>query len=744
LRYFSLLLFLILVFVCTNQIKAQGTGTLRGLVTDSLSGEVLVYASAYIKEINKGAHTDTRGYFIIPSVPANKSYTLVVSYVGYQSKSISVKVANDKLSQYNISLSATGIQMKTIEKVGERYEFKNETKISVQRIAARELELMPKGVETDVFRSIQYLPGVQSTGDVSAKYYVRGGAANQNLVLVDGITIYNPFHALGLFGVIDPDIVNNLEFYKGGFSAEFGGRLSSVMSISTKDGDKNNFGATASASFMTAKLLLEGPIPNGSFIISGRKSFSHKILDKFFDENNIPVDFYDVSMKANFTSPDFIPGAKFTVSGMFSGDNLKQDNPRVEDYKWSNNIMGIRWLQVPDSPLFFELAFASSQFKGELISKLSGTPPKKNIVNDFSMEMNFNYVFDSKDEVVSGFHIRDISTTLEMNNSVGVPVEIKTNGTTVVFFAKYKMLRFDEVDMDIGARLNAVNLSRNTSAVSMEPRLNLKIRPIESFALIGAVGLYQQEISTLTNEYDVINIFEPWVISPSYIKPEIAAHYITGIEFVPSDDFRITVEGYYKKIDNFPVVNRKKILVNDPDFITGEAESYGVEVFNKTKFEFITLMASYTNAFTYKVIDGLRYYNKYDIRHQVNINMDFNIGNGWNLGASWIFHSGLPYTKIIGYYDKMYIDNYFYQNNYSDFRQPYTILGIDNLHRLPQYHKLDITLSKKFDIGSTKITLDASIINVYDRKNIFYFKRENGERVNMLPFLPTATIKVKL
>lgn len=743
-RYFSLLLFLILVFVCTNQIKAQGTGTLRGLVTDSLSGEVLVYASAYIKEINKGAHTDTRGYFIIPSVPANKSYTLVVSYVGYQSKSISVKVANDKLSQYNISLSATGIQMKTIEKVGERYEFKNETKISVQRIAARELELMPKGVETDVFRSIQYLPGVQSTGDVSAKYYVRGGAANQNLVLVDGITIYNPFHALGLFGVIDPDIVNNLEFYKGGFSAEFGGRLSSVMSISTKDGDKNNFGATASASFMTAKLLLEGPIPNGSFIISGRKSFSHKILDKFFDENNIPVDFYDVSMKANFTSPDFIPGAKFTVSGMFSGDNLKQDNPRVEDYKWSNNIMGIRWLQVPDSPLFFELAFASSQFKGELISKLSGTPPKKNIVNDFSMEMNFNYVFDSKDEVVSGFHIRDISTTLEMNNSVGVPVEIKTNGTTVVFFAKYKMLRFDEVDMDIGARLNAVNLSRNTSAVSMEPRLNLKIRPIESFALIGAVGLYQQEISTLTNEYDVINIFEPWVISPSYIKPEIAAHYITGIEFVPSDDFRITVEGYYKKIDNFPVVNRKKILVNDPDFITGEAESYGVEVFNKTKFEFITLMASYTNAFTYKVIDGLRYYNKYDIRHQVNINMDFNIGNGWNLGASWIFHSGLPYTKIIGYYDKMYIDNYFYQNNYSDFRQPYTILGIDNLHRLPQYHKLDITLSKKFDIGSTKITLDASIINVYDRKNIFYFKRENGERVNMLPFLPTATIKVKL
>lgn len=743
-RYFFTLFVVVVLFLCTKVSYSQDIGTIRGLVTDSLSGEVLVYANAYIKELNKGSNTDTRGYFIIPSVPANKEFTLVVSYVGYQPKSLSVRVTKDKLSQFNISLSSKGIQMKTIEKVGERFEFKNETKISVQRIAARELELMPKGVETDVFRSIQYLPGVQTTGDVSAKYYVRGGAANQNLVLVDGVTVYNPFHALGLFGVIDPDIVNNLDFYKGGFAAEFGGRLSSVMSISTKDGDKNNYGATASASFMTAKLLLEGPIPNGSFIISGRKSFSNKILDKFFDDNHVPVDFYDVSMKANFTSPEFIPGAKFTVNGMFSGDNLKQDNPRVEDYKWSNNILGIRWLQVPDSPLFFELAFASSQFKGELLSKQSGTPGKKNVVNDFSMEMNFNYVFDSKDEVVSGFHIRDITTILDMNNAIGVPVEIKTNGTSVVFFAKYKMLRFDEVDMDLGARLNAVNLSRNTNVVVMEPRLNLKIRPVENVALIGAVGVYQQEISTVTNEYDVINIFEPWVISPAYIKPQIATHYVTGIEFVPSDDFRFTIEGYYKKIDNFPVINQKKLLVTDPDFVTGEAESYGVEVFNKTKIEAITLMASYTNAFTYKTLDGFRYYNKYDIRHQVNLNLDFNLGNGWNVGASWIFHSGLPYTKIIGYYDKMYLDDYFYHNNHSDFRQPYTILGIDNLHRLPEYHKLDVTLSKKLDIGFTKITFDASIINVYDRKNIFYFKRENGERVNMLPFLPTATIKVKL
>jgi hypothetical protein len=358
-----------LVFV--NLLYAQDYGTLRGLVTDSTSSEVLAYGNVFVKELGKGASTDARGYFLIPQIPAEQSFTLIVSYVGYRTKQSIIKLAKNKVTHYDIKLSPAGVELQTIEKIGERVIERNETDISLQRIAIRDLEAMPKGVETDVFRSLQYMPGVQSTGDVSARFYVRGGAANQNLVLIDGITIYNPFHALGLFSVIDPDMINNVEFYKGGFSADLGGRLSSVMKIMTKDGNKNRLSAKGSASLLSGKFLLEGPVPRGSFIFTGRKSYSNQIIKKFLNEQSVPVDFHDFSFKTNFASPDFIEGAKFTFNGFFSGDNINNEDPRIEDFKWSNNIFGFKWFQIGDSPLFYELGVSLSNFKGSVIPKLS-------------------------------------------------------------------------------------------------------------------------------------------------------------------------------------------------------------------------------------------------------------------------------------------------------------------------------------------------------------------------------------
>ncbi len=275
-----IILFIVISSSFLENTYSQDLGTLRGVVSDSTTSEALAFGNVIVLELNRGASTDSRGYFLIPQIPANKNLTLRVSYVGYLTKDISIRLTKGKVTQYNIALSPSTIQMQAVEKIGEKVIEKNETDISLQRMAIRQIEALPQGVETDVFRSLQYIPGVQSTGDVSARYFVRGGGSNQNLVLIDGITIYNPFHALGLFSVIDPDMINNIEFYKGGFAANFGGRLSSVLKISTNDGNKNKFGAKASSSFLTGKLLLEGPIPNGSFILTGRKSYSSSILKK--------------------------------------------------------------------------------------------------------------------------------------------------------------------------------------------------------------------------------------------------------------------------------------------------------------------------------------------------------------------------------------------------------------------------------------------------------------------------------
>lgn len=343
-KRFILYFFLMFSFTLSAQIKE--TGTLRGLVTDSTTSEALAYGNVFIKELGVGASTDSRGYFIIPAIPANENFTVIVSYVGYKTYTFNIRLMKNKVTHYDIKMLPAGVELTTIEKIGERVIEKNETNISLQRIIARDLESLPQGVETDVFRSLQYLPGVQSTGDVSARFYVRGGASNQNLILIDGITIYNPFHALGLFSVIDPDIINNIEFHKGGFPADFGGRLSSVIKILTKDGNKNRYSAKASASYLSGKFLLEGPIPNGSFIASGRKSYSTEILKKFLDDRNVPADFYDFAFKANYSNPDFVHGGKFTINGFFSGDKIKNTDPRIEDFKWSNNAFGFKWFQV--------------------------------------------------------------------------------------------------------------------------------------------------------------------------------------------------------------------------------------------------------------------------------------------------------------------------------------------------------------------------------------------------------------
>lgn len=312
-----------LLLLCSDTIFAQSTGILRGFLSDVNNGEVLAYGNVYIKEIKAGGSTDGNGYYYITGIPAGKSYTVVYSYVGYKSKELKILIPAGKMVQQNVALEPSSYQLETIEKVANAINReKNSTNIGLQRISIKELEKLPKGVETDVFRSLQYIPGVKSTGDVSARYYVRGGASNQNLVLLNGATVYNPFHALGLFSVIDPEMINNVEFFKGGFSSEFGGRVSSVLKVLTKDGNRINYSAKASASLMTGKALVEGPFAGGSFLITGRKSVNSEILKKFLDDQSVPMDFYDFSFKVNTNNP-FIENGKFIFYGFLSGDKLK-------------------------------------------------------------------------------------------------------------------------------------------------------------------------------------------------------------------------------------------------------------------------------------------------------------------------------------------------------------------------------------------------------------------------------------
>jgi len=736
------LIFLIVSFSSSFSI-AQDYGTIRGFVTDSTNGEALAFGNVIIEELNLGASTNEHGMFLINKVPANETLEITVSYVGFKTKIISVFIRNAEMAELDIALIPLSIELQTIEKIGDRTVEKNATNISIERIPIKQLDVLPIGVESDIFKYIQYIPGVSSTGDISAKYYVRGGDSDQNLVQLNGVIIYTPYHSLGLFSAVDPAMINSAEFFKGAFGSEYGGRLSSVMNIISKDGNKKRFGLTASVSSLTAKGLIEGPIPNGSFLVSGRKSYSTNILNKFFRGGTVPIDFYDLSFKLNYSSKEIFENAKFSLFGFTSNDVVEYNDPVREKFDWENKLLGFEWLQIYDVPLISRLGISISNFTGEVIPNESSLKPQKNTVSDVNLSFDMNVVYSNKDELGGGIGFKFLETKLFQENKVGAQTNLEKLSGNLGIYGKYKFLRYENFGADIGARFNVIGLNENGSGF-IEPRINLTYRLFSNLSLKGAWGIYLQEVTTLSDEDELISVFDPWIIIPDYLDPSTSTQFNYGLAYDIFPGFSFGAEGYYKLTKNLPVVNDQKILSSDPDLLIGKGESYGWEFIINYGINPLSLSASYTLSWAYKEVNDWVYYPKFDARHRVNTILEYNLGSGWVVGAIWNYSSGLPYTQLIGYYDKFYLNNIHGTGSEVGSFDPFSILGDRNAGRLPDYHRLDLSLTKRFEISFSKWELSVNAINVYDRENIYYYDRETEEIVNMLPFFVSGTIKLIL
>ena len=721
--------------------KPHGYGTLRGIVRDSVTSEVLPYANVYIPEIKTGASTDNRGFFIILSIPANKKYSINITYVGYKSQKATALIQENKITDITIYLTKSTIEVGNVTVLGERV---NEAGLTAKKIPIREIENMSFGVEKDVMRSIQLQPGVQSAGDVSARYYVRGGAGNENLVLLNEVPIYNPFHALGILSAIDPDIINGVEFYKGGFGAKYGGRLSSVMNIITKDGNRNNFSATAALSELTAKGVLEGPIPDGSFILTGRKSYSNEILKKFTNGQTIPIDFYDASFKVNYSNPEVLPISKFSIFGFISNDKIDYNNNLHARYNWSNSNLGFNLFYVePNSLSFTEFTFYYSGFSGSEIPNSSYDRYLDNKLDDFTVKYDVYNVYSNQNVLYEGVKLHYIKTRLLLNNSTGILKDIGSEGEAAKVYLGYKLFSINKLKADIGSRLNIINLL-DVNSYFFEPRVNLTYSLLPTLNLKAAWGIYQQELVTISDEDEILPLFEPWIIIPKYLKIPNSVHYIYGFDYYLTDRLNLNIEGYYKTMHNLAVLNDQVIYPSDLQLINASGESHGAEATINYDAGWINAQFSYSYSWTTKKVRDIEYHPRYDSRHAVKIFINCELGNNWRAGIMWNYNSGMPYTQIFGYNDK-YIpseisdpsslfSNYLY----------FPILADRNAAHLPDYHRLDINLSKEFHIRFVKINIGLNVINVYDRKNFFYFDMKTGERVNMLPFLPSIDIKAEL
>jgi hypothetical protein len=733
-------LYCFLFILSPSFLLAQGID-IRGTVTDSSNGERVAYATVLIEGTSKGAATNTSGFYLIPNVEPG-AYTLVVSCVGFLKHSERVSVGFGEPLLLNIRLSPEPIKVSETVVTGRVTRDVSDVQTSIHTMDQKEIQAVPVSAMPDIFHAIQILPGVVSTSDVNSHFYVRGGGGDQNLIILDGMKIYNPFHALGIFSIFDPDVVRNTEVYTGAFPPGYGGRLSSVVSLNSKDGNTNEIYGRGNLNFLSSKLQLEGPIgDNFTWLADGRKSFSNTTINRFL-QKDLPVSFYDafVKMTAKVTEDRQV---RYGIEGFFTGDNLRSNIATEPDYTWRNQAIGFTASGLILGRVYVDAVAYQTLFDATRDSKAStSVTPASTSVHETGLRANATLYLDSKDLFYFGFDMSFPEIQYSLVNAYGIQRQDDDLEIEGWMWFRYQGT-MGPWQYDGGIHLDAISLMKGGGTENIQPRLNISRSLVDNWKMRLSFGEFSQNFITVNNEDDVVSVFDTWIHIPSTLKPEIAEHYVIGLDGNIFPELSLNVQSYYKDYRSLVVYNRDKIDALDPDFINARGNAYGAELLIRYAIPFFDFYGAYTLSRTSITSLGLTYPPRYDREHTVNLLGELHIFEGVDANVRWEFGSGFPYTQTAGYYDRLSLTDFYLQPFVFESGAPYIALGAKNAARLPAYQRLDLGLSYRFQVSSIKARAGLNIINVYGHQNIFYFDRATGRQVNMLPFFPTATLELE-
>ena len=713
---------------------------IRGVVSDSLTGERLPYTNVILLDTRLGAASSLEGFYLIGNVPPG-TYRVAASAVGYERKIVEVVVGRLGPVVVNFDLNSKVVEFGEVVVTESGKRELLEVNTSVHIMEAQDIQRVPATVVEDVLRSIQTLPGIVSTSDVNARFYVRGGASDQNLILLDGMKIYNPFHAFGVFSVFDSDIIKSTEVYTGAFPPGFGGRLSSVVNLATRDGKSTRVGGTASINFLSGKVGVEGPAL-GSFqwMASGRKTLFPQTFTKFFGQN-VPLDFYDAFFKVSRQSGD---ESRLSLQGFFSGDNLLSADPETPDYRWKTSAIGVNATGLVSDRLFVRVVGFSNRFEAKRDPKQSRTAtPASSTVDEVNVRADATYYTDSRDLYFFGFEFNFPKMEYRLINTFGVENTVSETVVETWMWARYQTttgrLKFDGgLHVDVASML-----LKDFSPFIIQPRINMSYALNDPILLKASYGRFSQNMITINNEDDVIALFDAWVPIPEDLDPERADHYVAGVDWTVLRELSAGLQGYYKNYVSLVTYNQDKVDADDPDYVNSTGEAYGAEVLLRFGSPVADLYAAYTLGWTTIESNGFTYAPRYDRRHTVNLMAVVRPWERVEFSARWEYGSGLPYTQTAGYYDRLSLGGVFEGSYVNETGSPYTILGEKNTARLPAYHRLDLSGTYRFSLGPLRGSFGISIINVYDHENIIYYDRDTGEAITMLSFFPSATLTLE-
>lgn len=729
-------------FLCSASYTTNaGPGTdIRGVVVDSISGERIPLATVYLPGIGKGASTNSRGFYLIPSVP-NGTHELVVRALGFESYSRHVVVSGSEPLTVDIQLLEHPIELMETVVEGGRDVDSLQVRASVHTLGRKELRSVPMIVQEDVFRSLQVLPGVLSASDVSSKFYVRGGAGDQNLILLDGMKIYSPFHAFGIFSIFDPDIIKSTEVHTAAFPAGYGGRLSSVIALTTRGGHRSEISGKVDMNSMASKVHLEGPAgSNNTWLVSARKSLFDNTF-RYFLKDPLPISFYDVFFKGTLGISSV---GRQSVQGFLSGDDITPDDPSEPDYSWRNQALGFSISGLVDDRIYFDATAYSTRFRANRNAKGSTESfDAESNVEDIGLRMELTFYGESRDLIHGGFEFSVPKTENTFTTVSSLEQSFVRTDAEFWIWCRY-ITSFGRLQMDVGLHTEIGLLVKDGPwTTSLQPRVNLSFPLAESWRIVFGYGVTTQNIITISNEDDVINLFEAWLSLPDDLRPEESHHYVIGLEGVPFLPVVASIQSYYKSFRSIALYNRQKTLPSQPDFVKGKGESYGMESLLRYASSLVDLYLSYTLGWTTVTSGGLSYSPRYDRRHTINALGVYHVLPDMDVALRWEFGSGYPFSQTVGYYERLKLTGLGGGGQMEAAGSPYAILGSRNAVRLPAYHRLDASLTYRFVVASMRGTAGVHASNIYNRKNILLYDRKTGERINMISFAPSASVSLE-
>ncbi|MEC7621610.1 MAG: TonB-dependent receptor [Candidatus Neomarinimicrobiota bacterium] len=700
----------------------QSTNQVYGFITDSTSGEALIGANVFIRESGQGMATDNNGYYVLSNIAIQEAQ-LVVSYVGYKRYEKSINFSEIASQNYNIALQPESIELMQVDVTAEEIERLNKIEPSRVNLSPRILKAQPSLAEPDIFRTIQSLPGVLTTSEFSTGLVIRGGNTDQNLILLDGITVYNPSHLGGLFSNFIVDAVKDAELIKGGYNAEYGGRLSAVLDIRSREGNRNNFEGSSSVSLLSAQTTLEGPFLNGAWLVAGRRTYFDKILPLLPVNFDLPYYFYDLQGHV-FT--DLNEKDRISLSFYRGVDDLKFKDLDLES-DWGNKTLSLSYRRVFNEKLIGNFLAANSQFYTRFGLGGDAGIQEYNPLSDQTLSGDLAYFHNQDFNVFFGAQAKSLSITYNSKFNDRILFDSQTKPFETAFYTKIKWKPNQRFIIEPGVRL--ITFSSHSDGLYPDLRLSTKFIIDESRFINFAIGNYHQFISTFQDDFTA-QILDSWFAIDETGEPSRASQAVLGYEQFIGRGLKVQIEGYYKKITDMLTYEESRATTDGSfenksllDLLTpADGYAYGAELFIQQSTGKLSGWAGYSWSVSRKLMNGKEYFTNWDRSHVINVLANYQASPKWEYNLKFTLQSGQAFTPINGY---------FLQNLPGETQQGYrTIPATRNGGRYPSFHRLDLGAVRHFDFKGRKFDVFMQVINAYNRKNIFTYTYPLGNTFN--------------